>query len=292
MKIINKPGFEFVFTLSLMGILVLPLLVFSQNKKTISIKIINTDTTVNGVDIKKLSEGERKEALAAIQDIPTPPPVPETFAKSNATISIQADTKANKNVIIERRIRTNVEKPVNAAVKENDSTQVRVRLKKLNGSEGAFTYRFDNDLPPLENHINKLMPHGPDHSFNFRNRNSQNFNYSNTDNDGISTTISYSVNDADAEKLKKLTGAGKATLEVSDLNLSYEFSTGKTILTLTLPSPGAAELKLTNSNGKQLWADKISSAGFTKKFDLTLNGVYYLQIKQGNKVALKKIIKE
>ncbi len=52
MKKFIKPGFEFIFSVSLMVILGLPPLVLAQSQKNIKIKIINNDTTVNGRDIK------------------------------------------------------------------------------------------------------------------------------------------------------------------------------------------------------------------------------------------------
>ena len=80
--------------------------------------------------------------------------------------------------------------------------------------------------------------------------------------------------------------------EISDLNLVPEFSTGKTLLMFNLPAKTPAEVKLLNSEGKLIWNDKTAGGNFSKKFVLGLNGIYYLQIKQGNSIALMRIMKE
>jgi hypothetical protein len=81
-------------------------------------------------------------------------------------------------------------------------------------------------------------------------------------------------------------------LEISDLNLVPEFSTGKTMLIFSLPGKAAAEVKLVDSEGKILWTEKSTGGRFTKSFVLGLNGIYYLQVQQGNGVAVKRIFKE
>jgi hypothetical protein len=82
------------------------------------------------------------------------------------------------------------------------------------------------------------------------------------------------------------------TLEISDLNIVPEFSTGKTLLMFSLPAKTVAEVKLIDSNGKALWKEKATGGSFSKTFVIGLNGIYYLQVKQGNGVAVKRIVKE
>ncbi len=123
-------------------------------------------------------------------------------------------------------------------------------------------------------------------------RNSQVFNYSNTDNDGISTNISFRVTEPSKEKLKRIAGTDKAGLAINDLNLTPEFSTGKTNLSFSLPAKTIADVKFTDTAGNVLWADNATTGSFSKKISLPLNGVYYLQVKQGASVAVKKIVKE
>ncbi len=68
-KFFLKPGFEFIFSLSLIVILGLPPILLAQNQKDVEIKIVNGDTTVNGKNIKELSADDRKNALRDIKHI-------------------------------------------------------------------------------------------------------------------------------------------------------------------------------------------------------------------------------
>ncbi|QXV65740.1 T9SS type A sorting domain-containing protein [Mucilaginibacter sp. 21P] len=286
MKKIVKPGFEFIFSLSLIAILGLPPLVLAQNQKSIDIKIANGDTTINGKNIKQLSSAERKDALAAMADAPIPPPPPP--APGNQSTFLLKENKNGKDITIQRDVTVETNEPVAA---NGEKTEKRVRLKRLK-TDSAFTYRFDNDLPPMDVKINTFRSNGAGHKpVTMNGRNSQSFVYSCTDGDGITTNVNYSVSDAPADKLKALTYTDKANLEISELNLNYEFSSANTILSVNLPA-GLKELKLTSSNGNVVWADKTSATSFSKKFALPVNGVYYLQVKQGNRIVLKKIVKE
>jgi hypothetical protein len=80
--------------------------------------------------------------------------------------------------------------------------------------------------------------------------------------------------------------------EIEDLNIVPEFSTGKTLLTFNLSGKTVAEVKLIDSEGKLIWNEKVTDGRFIKSFVLGLNGIYYLQIKQGNSFAIKRILKE
>jgi hypothetical protein len=63
-------------------------------------------------------------------------------------------------------------------------------------------------------------------------------------------------------------------------------------LIFSLPGKSVADVKLTDNEGKLIWSAKAINGNFNKSFGLGLNGVYYLQVKQGTKVALKRIVKE
>jgi len=80
--------------------------------------------------------------------------------------------------------------------------------------------------------------------------------------------------------------------EVEDLNIVPEFTSGKTVLMFNLPSKAVAEVKLHDSEGRLLWSEKTVNGNFTKTFTMGLNGAYYLQIKQGSNVSVKKIMKD
>jgi hypothetical protein len=124
-------------------------------------------------------------------------------------------------------------------------------------------------------------------------RDSQNFTYVNTDNNDISTRVSFHISDVTNDDLKKMPHIEGPRLDINDLNIMPEFSTGKTLLIFSLPSKkGAAEIKLVDSEGKTLWSEKTTGSNFTKSFVMGLNGIYYLQVNQGNGIAVKRIVKE
>jgi hypothetical protein len=123
-------------------------------------------------------------------------------------------------------------------------------------------------------------------------RNSQNFDYVSTDEDGISTHVTFHVSEVSNDDLKRMPHVEGGRFEISDLNLVPEFSTGKTLLMFDLPAKTAAEVKLTDSEGKILWNEKTAGGHFSKTFVFGLNGVYYLQVKQGHNISVKKIMKE
>jgi|GEM_PF-447776 len=315
-KLLLHPRIEIIFSLSLIAILGLPPLVLAQKAKSIEIKIINGDTTINGKDIKQLSAQERKYALGEIDKA------------GNITFK-QTDKDGRSNIVI-RRNRTlrnpnkkddgtklrmfgndnNDSSPYTLEFDNNDTATRRVmryRFKRPNGSDSTFAFnmedgpriRFDNrqfnlddDRPMrMERQFRFDGPGRGERMIAFNRKNTQTFSYSNTDNNGISTDISFRVTDA-GNGPKKNADTDKAVLILNDLSLSPEFSTGKTLLSFNLPAKTATEVKLTDSEGKVLLTDKATAGSFSKKVTLPLNGIYYLTVKQGANVAVKKIVKE
>lgn len=285
---LKKPGFEFIFALSLTVIICLPPLVFAQGTKDMEIRITNGDTVVNGKNIKELSATERQQALKDIDNL------------GNGL------NGGGKNIIIERR-KLNKDNWDNAMANRlrQDSTMrhFKMRINRGNGKDSVFTfnykYKLDDDMDTRMD--DRRMMDDREWSFNgprgamrmeLRHRNTQSFNYTNTGTDGMTTHISFRATDASPEKLKEITGAEKADLELKDLNLVPEFSSGKTLLMFTLPAKSVAEVKFTDNEGKQLWSEKAMNGSFHTSFALGLNGIYYLQVKQAGKVVLKRIIKE
>ncbi|RYU86190.1 T9SS type A sorting domain-containing protein [Mucilaginibacter terrigena] len=296
MKKFIKPNFEFIFSVALIAILGLPPLVLAQTQKSIEIQIVNGDTTINGKNIKKLSAQERKDALAEMANLPQTPMLNNDGSKGNNRIFIKRKSigDGKQDIVIERS--TDSDGPIIADFDGTDSARkdVRVRLKKLKGTDSvqAFTYRFDNELPAMDMKTFSFNMPRLKQGFEFNSRNTQTFTYSNTDNDGINTHISFRVSDPSKEKIKRVAGTDKAALMLDDINLTPEFSTGKTTLSFNLPAKIAADVKFTDTEGRVLWTDKAASGTFSKKISLPLNGVYYLQVKQGANVAVKKIVKE
>lgn len=341
-KLLSSSRLEIVFSLSLIAILGLPPLVLAQDQKSIEIKIVNGDTTINGKDIRKMSAQERKDALDEMDKL------------GNITFK-HTDKNGQSDIVIRRRgmrmdkkkdgrpelhmfgNENNNSSPYTADFEMLDSVgpkrpfRVRMRTFRRPGGDSTFAFKFDddrmfdlrderdlqfNDNRPLDTRRNfrlendgilpgngrpramRIAPFrmdGPGREERFLEAdhpNTQNFNYSVTDNDGINNRASYHVSDASAAAIKRVAGVDKTTLDLADLNLSPEFSTGKTLISFNLPAKTAASIKLTDSDGKALYTDKVTAGSFAKKVSLPRNGVYYLTVKQGSKVAVRKIVKD
>jgi hypothetical protein len=296
-KQIFKPGFEFIFSLSLMAILGLPPLVFGQNTKDVTININNGDTTINGKNIKDLSAKDKQEALKDIGNIGNIQVVPDGKNGVQRDIVIKRSNKGdgNSDVIIDGPMGDN---PPLAA---NGEKRVMRFHKRAFDKDSTFTfnYRMNDDRQRKDGEPHRMEVKvwrndrpGEDGSMAFNRRNTQSFSYTNTDNEGVSTHVSFRVSEPSSENLKRIGHFEGAAFELRDLSIVPEFSAGKTVLMFTLPSKAAAEVQLKDSEGNVLWTDKTINGDFSKSFSLGLNGTYYLQVKQAGKIAVRKIFKE
>jgi hypothetical protein len=300
-KHLLKPGFELIFAMSIIAIIGLPPIVFAQNTKTkdIDIRITNGDTTVNGKNIKNLSPEERKDALKDIRNLngdDRPMAGNQRFY-----IRRRGSSDTGKNIIIERR-RFN-EGDRGFALRSDSMHTMRFRYMTPEGKDSMMTYNFrmnpDRDLrtPPRDlefrnRDFNFDMPAMRGIEFRLRRPNSQHFSYSTTGSDGMTTNVNFNVSDASPERTKQLTGSEKADLELTDLSLVPEFTSGKTLLMFSLPAHTAADVKFMDHDGKVIWSEKSMTGSFSKSFPLGLNGSYLLEVKQGGKTTLKRIVKE
>lgn len=127
-------------------------------------------------------------------------------------------------------------------------------------------------------------------------RNTQEFNYISTDKDGISSRMNIRLSDAGREQIKKITGSenSKTTLEVTDLSIFPNFSSGKLGLSFNLASRGSLQIQILDNSLKPAFSDKAAnfSGTYIKQLSLPRNGIYYLSINQGNSWFIKKMIKE
>jgi len=293
-KRIFKPGFEFIFSLSIMAVLGLPPLVSAQAQtKDLQININNGDTTINGKNIKDLTAAQRKDALKNINQI--------------ATINVN-DQNGTRNLVIVTRKHKGDKGDNDVVIEQNgdndmlangDTKVRRLELRRDNKNDSTLTLSYDHDMtgePKPRMEVRELrVTRDDERPMGWGHKNTQNFIYTNTDNDGISTHVSYRVSehhatldhDAGKQEIKQL-----EMLNITDLTLVPEFSAGKTVLMFGLPSKAAAEVQLKDSKGNLLWSEKALNGKFDKSFALGLNGVYYLQVKQGNKIAVKEIMKD
>jgi len=293
-KKISSPILELSFAAGIMVILALPLLVNAQDHKEFKVNINNADTIINGKNIKELSASDRKDALKKLDELNDHISITMTQDNGDSgTMLKSVNGKTNLYVYKEGVLeRSPVTKSYSLSI---DSTGDRNIAITANGSARssiaphiAYSLRADS-------YSDRSAPDGRGiiYSYNSSNRkNTQNFSYSNTDNDGISTHINFSVGDAGAEKAKKISGSEKTDLTIQDLNIVPSFSTGKTTLSFTLASKAAADVQFKDNEGIVLWEGKTTGSEFSKSFTLPKNGVYYLQVKQGGKLALRRINKE
>lgn len=273
-----KPGFELIFSISLIAILALPPVLMAQNQKDLEIKIENGDTTVNGKNIKKLSAKERQEALTDIRHL---------NGETGRVFLFQRRDSVNGPGRIEFKRRGNRFPLITGDMITRDSAGNR------ENRNFTFRYRMNNDNPGRMELLGDNIE-GPlrGSGMRFERRNSQNFNYVSTNNDGISTRVSFHVSDASNDDLKRIPHVEGTKFEIENLNLVPEFSSGKTLLMFNLPAKTPTEVKLFDSEGHILWTEKSNGGSFSKKFSLGLNGIYFLHVKQGKNVVVKRILKE
>lgn len=287
-KNLLNPSFEFMFALGIITMLMLPPMVMAQQPpKQLKVIIENNDTTINGKNIKQLSASERATALKDMADVSKDIRITSTGKGiDHITYMRSQNGDDSKDVVIEREGPGNKEMAgtfrFRADTSDNhwkiDQDELRARADKF-----AKSFRFDYDSEKGSPRLMRMGGPG--------NRNSQSFSYSNTNKDGFSTHVNYNVSDVNRETAKKIAGIEKPELAIEDLMLNPSFSTGKTNLSFTLPQKGSAEVQFKDSDGKVLWTDK-TTGNFYKSFELPQNGIYFLQVKQGSKIGLRRIVKE
>jgi hypothetical protein len=265
-------------------------MLMAQNQKDLEINIQNGDTTINGKNIKELSAKDRREALKDISHLNNN----DDKMVRSYTFKRRDSTGGYKHFEFRRRMEGGERTPLTADIIIKDSLGNIVKSKqsrfKQMGPEMAFRYRMDRDSFDRDGFSDRNFDSRGMKRFD--RRNSQNFDYVNIDNDGIRTHVRFHVSEVSNEDLKRIPHVEGAKFEVADLNIVPEFSTGKTLLTFNLAAKAAVDVKLMDSDGKTLWNEKLVGARFMKSFAMGLNGIYYLQIKQGNSVAMKRILKE
>ncbi|CAM3899739.1 T9SS type A sorting domain-containing protein [Mucilaginibacter galii] len=278
-KRLFNSSFEVLFTAGIVVALALPQLLFAQKHKEVNISIHNNDTTFNGKNLKDMKPAEKQEALTEINKTVKP----KGPRLQNLQLSFADLDSSGVRVYTYKRDSVNKGRlPLNLDQFRGDNINGMGNLPDMEFRIADGTHdrqlgalRFNNS--PL--HIRRMG-------------NTQNFDYNNTDKDGISTHVSYHVTEAFTEAAKKVSGVEKSDLDLQDLTLTPQFSAGKTTLAFTLPAKTAADVQLTDSDGKIIWKEKATTAAFNKSFTWGLNGVFYLVVKQGGKTAVKRIVKE
>ncbi|MCO5947389.1 T9SS type A sorting domain-containing protein [Mucilaginibacter flavidus] len=299
-NLLKKPGFEFVFSMALVAILALPPVLIAQNKtqKDMEIRIENGDTTINGKNIKSLSAEDRQIALTDINNLRGNMNDRQLSNNGRGNYFFKRiDTTGGKTMRMEfrRRGQGNGDEPMMSRRLREDTLTVMTRRGKMGdgNKKMTFSYRFDDENPDDVRPGERTFSRMPMREMRrHERRNTQNFDYENTNNDGVVTHLTFHVSEATDDDLKRMEYVEGPKFDIKDLNISPQFSSGKILLTFDLATKAPAVVKLSDSEGKTLWTEKTANGAFSKSFALGLNGVYYLQVKQGKNISLKRIMKE
>jgi hypothetical protein len=171
-------------------------------------------------------------------------------------------------------------------------SNLRKRIITMNRDYATgFPGAFDRiDLPGIRFESRGVVP-----GISERN-NSSSSTYSHTDKDGISSHATVRINEASTEQLKHISGEETITkpLDVKDLTLFPNFSSGKMTLSFNLTERGTTKVTVLNSGLETIFTDERVdfSGNYVKQFSLPRNGVYYISVNQNGKRFIKRLIKE
>ena len=289
----------------------------SQDKKEVrrTIVITDGDTIINRKKLSEASPGDRKALRKELKES-------EKARKDVKIIRNKEGRKEDEEIII----RKGDKEPRVLRWRSDEDGDKHARVFKFNGD--SLVVAFDGDslmkgfrfkMEGLDSNLRERMmgmdrrlrslPRTMERShprlfmddfepfgvMPSRRENSQSFNYLSTDKDGISSRMSIRISEVNEETLKKLDAEkAESTLTVNDLTISPNFSNGKLNLTFNLAEKGSAEVKVLDSNLKEVFTDKPASINGTyfKQISLPKNGVYYIRISQGGKTFVRKMVKE
>jgi hypothetical protein len=285
-----------------------------EKRVTKSIIISNGDTIVNG---KKLSEADKEERIRLRKEFSEMESNTKGFGGNNEDRVIIRKRNSKEAPILnwndgnpkefELRLEKNMPGDVQIFEFEGDEINIDTLVKgfKLNmgGLDSNLRKRIitmnrnlDLNEPRMSGRIappmvfeRRMMPGAEERT------NSSSFNYNQIDKDGISSRMNLRISDANKEQLKTITGSESMTsaLDVEDLMLFPNFSTGKLGLSFNMESRGSVKVKILDSQLNQVYADEAAnfSGNYMKQINLPKNGIYYISIKQNAGWYVRKLIK-
>ena len=270
-----------------------------QEKRVIkSIIISNGDTIING---KKLSEVDKQERIRLRKEFSEMESNTKGLEEnSEGRVIIRKRTSKEAPVLnwndgnpkeFELRVEKNIPGDVHIFEFEGDDLDSNLRKRVItmnrnfNLNEPGMGGR---NTPPMV-FERRIMPEAAER------KNSSSFNYNNIDKDGISSRMNLRISDADKDQLKKITGSESMTsiLNVEDLTLFPNFSTGKLGLSFNMESRGLVKVKILDTELNQVYADEAAnfSGNYIKQISLPKNGIYYISIQQNSGWYVRKLIK-
>jgi len=270
-----------------------------QEKRVIkSIIISNGDTIINGKKLSEVDKQERNHLRKEFSEMESNTKGLE--GNSEGRVIIRKRTSKEAPVLnwndgnpkeFELRVEKNIPGDVHIFEFEGDDLDSNLRKRVItmnrnfNLNEPGMGGR---NTPPMV-FERRIMPEAAER------KNSSSFNYNNIDKDGISSRMNLRISDADKDQLKKITGSESMTsiLNVEDLTLFPNFSTGKLGLSFNMESRGLVKVNILDSQLNQVFADEATnfSGNYIKQISLPKNGLYYISIKQNAGWYVRKLIK-
>lgn len=306
--------------------------VAQTDKSSRTVTTSNGDTIVDGKKLAELSRSDRESVQKDFRDMNKK--LKESQVEIGGTgivVERNVGDKNTRSIVIDR---SSNHAPGAFSWSDGDSSNVRVRINgninladkdfktlrfkgdslfaTVNDSAmiKRFNFDFHSNMPTMHPPMARIeIPNAvrsgerqlrvidgtPSIAFGSGRNNTQSFVYSNTDKNGITSRMNIRVSDTDKDDLKKITGSDKATvLNVEDLTLFPNFSTGKMTLSFNLTEKGTTEVKILDSDTNTLFADKPAnfSGNYIKQLSLPKNGIYYIAVSQNGKWFVKKFVKE
>jgi len=270
-----------------------------QEKRVIkSIIISNGDTIINGKKLSEVDKQERNHLRKEFSEMESNTKGLE--GNSEGRVIIRKRTSKEAPVLnwndgnpkeFELRVEKNIPGDVHIFEFEGDDLDSNLRKRVItmnrnfNLNEPGMGGR---NTPPMV-FERRIMPEAAER------KNSSSFNYNNIDKDGISSRMNLRISDADKDQLKKITGSESMTsiLNVEDLTLFPNFSTGKLGLSFNMESRGLVKVKILDTELNQVYADEAAnfSGNYIKQISLPKNGIYYISIQQNSGWYVRKLIK-
>lgn len=288
----------------------------AQEEKLVtrSIIISNGDTIINS---KKLSEANKEEGTRLRKELSEMEGRTNGFQGPNEERVIIRKRSSKEPPILnwndgnpnefELKLEKNMPGDVHIFNFDGDEMNMDTLIKgfnfNMNGLDSNLQKRiitmhrnFDLKVPRMNGHIAPpLVFEGRMRPGTEESTNSSSLNYNHIDKDGIPSRMNIRILDAQKGDLKKITGSESlsSALDVMDLTLFPNFSTGKLGLSFNLESRGAVKVKIMDSELKQVYADEAANfvGTYMKQINLPKNGIYYISVKQNNGWFVRKLIK-
>ena len=272
----------------------------------LTISIMNGDTIVNGKNFKNISEKERVELRKNFDhiEIRTSASNPQNKIRRMTVITTNDQNNLDSNVI-----KFKMDGPEKHFMEDKDHKviiingdkemidgmpsppHVRMEFKSLDGDMSMIPPTEERDFPPHFKNGAEMRSSRP----NLPNSNS--YNFISTDKNGFTTKTKITVEEPFRSELKTIFNNQNApinSLELNNLLFYPNFSKGTTTLSFSTSAKATIEVKMLDGDGHPLFLDKktLSSDTYVKQFILSKNGIYYLQVNQGNNTFIRKVIKE